>query len=572
VSALAALVLLLAPLQGTPSDSLLINGDFEAPVPPEGGVPGWALGIGATDGAEEPRSLATVVPARSERESAHLVLSGDGSTRAWRTITQDLPVRAGATVTVTARLSTEDVRREGAQRDNAYAGIFLLDIQGKRIESSIAPAAGPDAPWHDVSASAVAPPAARTARVVLFLSQSGTLRADDVVVRIDGPAAPAAELVLREGFDAPALPEGWEVLEGARSGPTERASLVELAEEEPHLPGRCLRLAGDADTHRWMLVGRSVPTEPGDAWRLTCRVRALDVRREGRQYENLHTNLLFLDDTGETIGPTAFVQAERGTTPWQPLALEAVAPAGATHVRAGFFLSMSGAADLDDLMLTRVRASEVPYGGWIESAGAHVVVHHPPDHPYALMMDHCIARWDAGLLRVADALGLEPGEPIAIYLYEGDEDGRRLTGRQLDFADPANRTVHVRPSSSLTHEIAHVMAVEIGPAGTTLFGEGLAVWFDGRKPAETHGRAARLAEQGRLPALDELLERFREDEARTYPAAGSLFGYIAIEHGLAAALEMYLSADPLAEAPRVLGDDLELIDRLWRLELDELSR
>lgn len=134
-------------------------------------------------------------------------------------------------------------------------------------------------------------------------------------------------------------------------------------------------------------------------------------------------------------------------------------------------------------------------------------------------------------------------KPLEVLVYPDRGSIRSLTGKALDgHADPISRTLHVvvydaaegGPLESLvSHEATHVLAAaRLGPAGSPLFGEGLAVWVSGEYGGKSLDQWRReLAEP--IPSADELLgPRFRAlPEATSYPLGGLLVEMLVKEVG-----------------------------------------
>lgn len=553
----------------------IVNGGFESPAADDGLPSGWTSSVGANNGGNLPLSRVAVDGEVAHDGRASLRLSGDAQVRAWRTLEQDLEVRPGGTYALKAFARTRDVRREtvsgsrATQYENAFAAIFLYDAAGAVLARSAATVTTPTADWHALSTQVVAPETTARAKVVLFLSMSGDLWLDDVDVAITGGRAPAApETILREGFEAPGeWPAAWTKETGAsRPGPETWSRVSIDAAGAPGSP-RSLRFDVDARSRRFWFVGRDVPVAPGDVLDLACRVKAEDVRKEGDQFENFHVSLAFLDAQGARIGTLNARDCGTGTFDWKTVDVRAVAPAECTRVRVGAFLSMSGRAWFDDLTLTKQSGATPAFAGWIERKGRHVIVRHPPEHPRRREIEAYVKRLDAAYETVRKRLGVRFDDVVTVFLHVDKVEGERLTGRPLAFASPYERAVHQTMENTISHELTHVIALGIGQAHAPLLGEGIAVWLDGEPEGSHHERAAALAREGKLPTLDVLLTRFREDESLTYPAAGSFVGFVIETRGIERFRRIYVSTDPVADAPEILGAPLAEIDAAWRASL-----
>jgi hypothetical protein len=554
----------------------IADGDFEAKPTAAAPVPGWSVGIGATNGALEPVSALDLDPRERHKGRASLRLHGDDTTRAWRTVQQDAPARPGGTYTLRAFAKAQNVRGETVrgtsirQFQNCFVGLVLFDGSGDVVAKDYRQPMLPTSGWQPLEMKVVAPDTVRSARISISLTMSGTLWVDDVDLAIDGGRElPPPEVLVREGFEnASALPPRWSEELGATNGGGDARSTVAIDPDQGAQGTRhSLKLMGEAATIRWYGVERKLDARPGDAFRFGAWVRGKDIRKEGIQFPNFHIRLVFLGKDGEPLGAARHAHGGEGTFDWKPIETAGVAPDGTTQVIAGIFLSMSGEAWLDQLEITRQPGSTPAYTGWQRIETKHIVLRYPKDHPHAAEMSRLGARLEKAYEDIVKRLDVRFGEKITVYVYRDGEDGKRLTGRELDYANPEGRAVHQRFESTAGHEMAHVIALELGYSQTGLFGEGLAVWLNGDAPREHHAQAAKLLKDGKLPSLDALLTRFR-DEASAYPAAGSFCGYLIEKHGLGAFKKLYPLPDPARASREVLGASLEDVDAAWRKSLE----
>ena len=410
-----------------------------------------------------------------------------------------------------------------------------------------------------------ADPAARTGYVYLFLSMIGELWIDDLVLTIrGGERIPDPKLVWQEDFArGKSLSSDWKKKVGATNGTGGKDSTVEIdaAAGAPESPGS-LRLAGDADTMRWTHLVRELPAEPGDLFSWSGKVRAEAVRQEGVQFPNLHLNLAYVDGKGQVLGSAYFASSEPGTHEWAEVVADGVAPEGTKKVQFGLFLSMSGTAWFDDLVLTVEKGLPLPYGDWITLEGKHVVLRHAPDHPHASEMKAHLAALEQSKQTTCRALEVEFPEKITVFLYKDKAEGQRLTGKSLDFADPEHRRVHQRWESYIGHEMVHVIAHNVlQHAQTGVLGEGLAVWLNGQF-RDHHEDARKLLDEGQLPSVKDLLERFHEVE-NSYPAAGSFCGFLLETYGLEVFKQLYPLTDPSTRLQELEGKRFEDLEPEW---------
>ena len=555
--------------------ALLANGGFDGK-PIEGEpIPGWRVEVGATNGAPEPQSSVELDAREKRAGRASLRLAGDDTTRAWRRVFQQVEARPGATYRLKLAARTKDVRQETVrgtqirQFANCFVALLVYDGNGEVVAKAYANPALPTGSWSPQAIEVSAPATARRVEVSISLTMSGTLWVDEVELEAEGGSDPPRwELLVGEGFEAAsALPPGWEEELGAKNHGGGERSRIEV-DAQVGAPGspRSLRFEGDQGTLSWYLAARAFPAAPGDAFRLRALVKAEGVAKQGVQFANLHASLAFLDDRGQAIGTARFAQPGQGTFDWKPVAIEASAPEGTARVRVGLFLSMSGRAWFDEIALERQAGGRPAYEGWLERETEHLLLRYPPDHPRARGIAEYGKRLDRAYEDIVRSLGVEYDERITVMLYRDAEQGQRLTGRELDFANPEGRTVHQRPNSTLGHEMVHCIALRLGAAQCGLFGEGIAVWLDGEGAKLRHQAAAELLAKGELPTLAALVDDFAA-QAQGYPAAGSFCGWLIEAHGIGRFREVYATADPRAALRGALGKELEELDAAWRAYL-----
>lgn len=564
-----ALALLLLALGEQP-----VNGDFEAAAVP-GRIASWDFEFGARNGGLDPASRIELDEAVLHGGRASLHLVGDDKVRGWRALRQELDGRPGATYTLSAFVKSKDVRAEKVggtgveQYKNAYVAIFLRGADGQIVARTYLRAKEPTAEWEELSAKLAAPETTRTAEVYVFLSMSGEMWVDDIRLDVEGgKPLPPMEAVLHEGFENGTLSSWTETLGASNAATGERSKIeIDRTVGTKDSPGS-LHFSGDASTSKWYAQTRTFDARPGDTFRLGASFKTLDVRKEGIQFENLHVSLTFQAADGRVIGSPVAAQGPRGTSDWTRVETKGLAPEGTVKVELGVFFSMSGDAWIDRIDLERRGGASPAYSNWMRMDSKHVVVRYPKDHPRRSDMRAYAQRLDDAYEMIRTKLGVTFEDAVTVYVYDSAEQGRRFTGRTLAFAAPEDRTVHMTMDNTIAHELVHVVALAVGYAQLPLFGEGIAVWLDGEGDAAHHDKAAKLLREQRLPSLDTLLKRFREDEGTSYAAAGSFTGFVIATCGLDAFKRIYLAADPVAAAPEMLGKSLADLDAAWRKSLE----
>ncbi|MFO0931756.1 MAG: S41 family peptidase [Planctomycetota bacterium] len=138
-------------------------------------------------------------------------------------------------------------------------------------------------------------------------------------------------------------PVGWRVEVGARSGDGPPSSLLPVE-------GGGAALVGDAATGTWRLLAQTVAVAPGDVVRLRCEARAVGVKRDGAQRENLYVGLVPRGPNGPDMAALRPVGALREAfTPCEALA-RATTPA----LDIVAFLSTTGRLEVRDVRVERI--------------------------------------------------------------------------------------------------------------------------------------------------------------------------------------------------------------------------
>ncbi|MCA9052693.1 MAG: S41 family peptidase [Planctomycetaceae bacterium] len=131
----------------------------------------WQIETGATSGSTRESIVQPL-------DGGGVELRGDNQTGVWRIVQQRVDIQPGVTYRLGFTAAAKGVRREAKQFNNCYVGVFLADAAGKRKGIEFRTIFEPTA----VSGQLVfaAPEAATRADVMLFLSQTGTLRVQEL--------------------------------------------------------------------------------------------------------------------------------------------------------------------------------------------------------------------------------------------------------------------------------------------------------------------------------------------------------------------------------------------------------
>lgn len=168
----------------------------------------------------------------------------------------------------------------------------------------------------------------------------------------------------------------------------------------------------------------------------------------------------------------------------------------------------------------------------------------------------------------AERLGVGEAGSLTVYVYPDRGSVASLTGVATDgYAVPSSRVLHVVASppdllaALVAHEATHVLAYYgWGPAGSTLFGEGLAVWVSGQyggQPLAAHrGKLASVTSVGQLLGTGFAALA----EGQSYPAAGLLVDRLIDRVGLAAVRDHLFAATPSTWAAACAGAGISPAD------------
>jgi hypothetical protein len=557
----------------------LANPDFEAPATAAAPVPGWVLEMGAYHEGREPASTIALDTQVTHSGKASLRVSGDQKTRMWYAVKQEVPVRPEGIYSLKCFARAEGVRREivfgtkEQQFENAYVGIVFLDAKNELVAEAHLNPKLPKSDWEELSMYQIAPPQTRRVQVTIFLSMTGTLWVDDLQFTLEGgKEPPPVRVLMKEGFETrDQLPAEWTREVGARTGAGPKQSQVTIdRDEDSGGSPRALKLAGDVTTEQWLGISRRFDCVPGDALQYRCQVKAKNVRREGAQTQNFYTGLVFIGADNRLVGAKQYAHGGEGTFDWKPLEVSGVAPEGAVAVMAGVFLSMSGEVWLDQLELTAQSGSTPAYLGWKTLETDHVTIRYPDDHPDKGRMEYYGTQLDNAYEAIHKALGLPDTGRVTTYVYKDSDEGRKITSQELDFSNPQARVIHQRFESAPGHELTHVIAYTMGPAGSDLMNEGLAISLDGTPTKEIHRRAAQYLSEKKLPALTELMTHYHS-MPDTMAAAGSFAAYAFETLGLDRFKHLYFMKQPEVNAGNVVSGGLPSLEKSWHEYLKQQS-
>jgi hypothetical protein len=167
---------------GAKNGNLITNGSFEKVT--DGKPNGWSLTVGARSadqGGESSWSLQ-----KAEGHGRVFSLTGDKSTAAWYALRTDpIAVDEGVTLRLSGSMKTKDVRKQANQYQNSNLAVKFLDEKGDVVKVNGYPVIGTKPltgtnDWTEVEKQFEVPTGADSARLLCFLSMSGTAWFDDV--------------------------------------------------------------------------------------------------------------------------------------------------------------------------------------------------------------------------------------------------------------------------------------------------------------------------------------------------------------------------------------------------------
>jgi hypothetical protein len=332
------------------AESIVVNGSFQKWT--DGAPDGWTVEIGATNGAEAPKSVVQSI------KGPALMLRGDASTMAWHSVSQELPVQLGGKYRLEFETRTKDIRREGRQFNNCYVGVMSMDGSGKPIAPKIEDVAADSAEWKKHRVDFAVPQSAKSTKLLVFLSKSGILGVKNVCVTpLDGsvapttestsaaPAQPSSSLLTNGDFTAwtNGRPDGWKVDIGASNGASQPTSEITKLSD----PGLALR--GVGSTMAWYSLEQEVAVRKGGTYSLEFQAMSKGIQRQGRQFDNCYVGVMCLDGAGKKID--AAIKDLSRVPRWTKQKIDFRVPQNAAKTQVLIFLSKTGTLSVKDLRI-----------------------------------------------------------------------------------------------------------------------------------------------------------------------------------------------------------------------------
>lgn len=207
---------------------------------------------------------------------------------------------------------------------------------------------------------------------------------------------------------------------------------------------------------------------------------------------------------------------------------------------------------------------------WVNDSSEHFQLHIERGSALEQRRDLLKVRLEESRRRVLTRLG-ETDYPRTIHLFVVGARARMrpLVGRSTNAI--AFHRSHVIAmvvtetwGAAATHEIFHVVAMNLWGIGPVWLNEGLGVYMDGQWHGnDLHATARYLFDRNALLTFDQLREDFRDaDELVSYPQAGSFAKYLFERHGRAAVKALW--QDDLPGFTRITGAELDQIEQGWR--------
>lgn len=182
----------------------------------------------------------------------------------------------------------------------------------------------------------------------------------------------------------------------------------------------------------------------------------------------------------------------------------------------------------------------------------NLIVHADPALLTVREVDAILADGTLWLERLQERLGIQPSQPIEVWLHANAQERAKLTGSTgADFALPWRHELHIAnanvPHPTLGHEIAHVLAGELNTSTfhlPTQYGllynpgivEGLAMALTPELSVQGNltllEQAAAMRQAGFSPPLTQLFSPsfWLENQSRAYVTAGALLEMMLADH------------------------------------------
>ncbi len=321
-------------------ESLIRNGNFQHW---EGDAPqGWKVEIAARNGGDQPVSEV------GRMAGPALTLRGDAKTMAWRSVSQEVSVKAGGTYRLKFVARSKGVKREGRQFDNCYVGWMSLDAAGKLIGRALEDVSTGAADWTQFAVDYTVPKQANKTIVAVFLSKTGLVGVKDVTV---AAVERAENLLVNGAFEdwTNGVPDSWTLDIGAKSGADTPLSTVKP------LGAAGVVLSGNARTMAWRSLSQEVPVQVGKTYTVEFEASAVQIRRQGRQYDNCYVGVMCLDGDGKRLDIAT--QDLSNARAWRSQQMSFTPPPQTAQAKVLIFLSKSGQLKIRDLYVREATPS-----------------------------------------------------------------------------------------------------------------------------------------------------------------------------------------------------------------------
>lgn len=224
------------------------------------------------------------------------------------------------------------------------------------------------------------------------------------------------------------------------------------------------------------------------------------------------------------------------------------------------------------------RADWEAWAAGLEQQAGTYAVHHYPDDSDVTQDPAGYAAWhDTQHLLALDTLELDPlDRPIDAYYYATNADKGAVTGvsgnaHANDLAVETHTVYGPDVHAGGAHEDVHVLAWHrIGPAQTTLMGEGLAVRVDDSwwgEPLDSW--VSEWKSDGTLLTLRELIDDFwAHDDALTYPTSGHFVRFLHDTWGMDTVKALYVAPDLDQAFEDELGMTTAEVEAAWLGAID----
>lgn len=193
----------------------------------------------------------------------------------------------------------------------------------------------------------------------------------------------------------------------------------------------------------------------------------------------------------------------------------------------------------------------------------HLIFYANPSSQASNKIDYIKSGFEKAYAQITKKLSINPKGKITLFLYDTSEQGKKLTLRELGFAQGFEKRCHLefgpKREQTFGHEITHVISYEWGIPSSALFGEGLAVYLDqtGRNEYEW----CKDNKDKLLHTKELAYSFFKHSSEITYPQSAAFVRFIDETYGTEILKKLYQSRNLEKSWKELTGKDLEDLNK-----------